>query len=69
MHIRIGEGRGKRRWGREIINETENLVGAGMEGQWKSRERTSLGIYGNLGQGIGLPWMWEKGLVPISFKS
>lgn len=40
-----------------------------MEGQWKSRERTSLGIYGNLGQGIGLPWMWEKGLVPISFKS
>lgn len=31
LHIRIGEGRGKKRWRREFINMAENLVRVGIE--------------------------------------
>lgn len=46
---------GKKRWGREFINETENSVGAGIESQQRLAEHMPLEIHRTLGEGIGLP--------------
>ena len=46
---------GKKRRGREFINETENLVRARIESQRRLAEHMPLGIHRTLGEGIGLP--------------